>query len=46
MEAGAEAVVAGRGATAGAGGLGIRLQGVEGLVDGLQGLGIERCEVF
>jgi hypothetical protein len=46
VEARAEAVVAGRGATAGAGRMGIRLQGVEGLVDGLQGLGIERCEVL
>ena len=35
VEAGAEAVVAERGATAGAGGMGIRLQGVEGLVDSL-----------
>jgi len=35
VEAGAEAVVAGHGATAGAGGMGIRLQGVEGLVDSL-----------
>ena len=46
VEGRAEAVVAGRGATAGAGGPGLRLQGVERLVDGLQGLGIEHSEVF
>jgi len=45
VEARAEAVVAGRRATAGAGRPGIRLQGVEGLVDGLQGAGVKRSEV-
>ena len=46
MEARAEAVAAGRGATAGAGGPGVRLQGVEGVVDSLQGVGVKRSEVF
>jgi hypothetical protein len=46
VEVRAEAVAAGRGATAGAGGLGALLQRVERLVDGLQGLGVKRSEVF
>jgi hypothetical protein len=46
VEARAEAVVAGRGTTARAGRPGIRLQGVEGLVDSLQGVGVKRSEVF
>jgi len=46
VEARAEAVAAGRGPTAGAGGPGVLLQGVERLVDGLQGVGVKRSEVF
>ena len=46
VEARAEAVVGWRGATAGAGGPGVLLEGVEGLVDRLQGLGVKRSEVF
>jgi hypothetical protein len=46
VKARAEAVVAGRRATADAGRPGIRLQGVEGLVDSLQGAGVKRSEVF
>jgi hypothetical protein len=46
VEARAEAVAAGRGATPGAGGPGIRFQGVERLVDSLQGVGVKRSEVF
>jgi len=45
VEVRAEAVVAGRGATAGAGRPGVLLQGVERLVDRLQGVGVKRSEV-
>ncbi len=45
VRAHAEAVVAGRLARAGAGWLGIRIQGVEGPVDGPQGFGVKRSKV-